>query len=315
MKTSFVYFGSSHFSKHTLQGLLTYNCRPSLIVTQPDKPRGRGLKESETEISLFAKAQGITCLKPLSLKDAQFQEKLKAQQADFFIVADYGQHIPSKVLELPDFFTLCLHPSLLPQYRGAAPIEYVLLSGAERTGVTVFKVNERIDAGDIIMQKPVSISACDDYCSLSEKLSKVGADVLVQALKAITSGHYALKPQDESKATITHKLTKADGRLLWQQSADEICNRIRATLGWPSAFTYYKGESVQILNAKVIAGSVDVPAGTVIKVAKEGIDVAAGKNKVRITFLKPQGKKEMSAWAFVCGRHLAPGEKFFSEPR
>lgn len=314
----YVYFGSSEFSAIILEGLYKRNYNPLLVVTKPDKPKGRGLHVAPTLVSCLAAEWGLQCFKPYSLADKQVRDALDKTNADFFIVADYGNIIPASVFNLPRFFSICVHPSLLPRYRGAAPIEYALLNGDSRTGVTIFKINEHVDAGDILLQKDLLIEKNDDYHSLRKKLALQGVDLLLEAIKLVLRGAHSLRPQDEKTVSHTRRLTKEDGRISWQQTAEAIYNRIRATVGWPSGYTYYKGKQIQILAAEVLGqpliSSGGVAVGTIVNIDKNGITVMTGRGLLKITRLKPQGKKEMSAWAFVCGYRVKAGE-IFSEER
>jgi len=306
----FIYFGSSQFSKVALEELCLNGYRPVLVVSKPDKPKGRGLRLLPTEVSQLAKDKKIPFIKPLSLKKGEIKGILSKEQVDFFIVADYGEIIPKDLLALPLGFALCIHPSLLPCYRGSAPIEETVINGDEKSGVTIFKMNERVDSGDIILQKTVNVSYEDDFFSLSDKLAKEGAVLLIEAIKRIENKDYFLSPQDEKLATVTFKLKKEDGRISWKSSANDIRNLIRATLGWPSAYTFYQGMMIKILAADVIDQEVNNSPGVIINVDKEGIYVAAGKGVLKIKKLKPQGKSEMDAWSFSCGYRIKKGEAF-----
>ena len=308
----FIYFGSSQFSKVVLEGLCLNKYKPVLIVSKPDMPKGRGLRLSPTNVSQFAKDKKIPFIKPLSLKKSEIKGILNKERADFFIVADYGEIISEDLLALPSGFTLCVHPSLLPRYRGAAPIEETLMNGDRKSGVTIFKMSERVDAGDLILQKAVIINYDDDFLSLSQKLAKEGALLLIEAIKKIEDKEYFLKPQDERLATVTSKLKKEDGRIPWENSAQDIRNLIRATLGWPSAYTFYQGKVIKILAVDIIDQEVSNSPGVIIDIDKEGIYVATGKGVLKIKKLKPQGKSIMDAWSFVCGHKVESNESFFS---
>ena len=308
----FIYFGSSQFSKIALEELCLNGYNPALIVSKPDKPKGRGLRLSPTKVSQFAKDKKIPFIKPSSLKKGEVKVILNKEQANFFVVADYGEIIPSDLLTLPSGFPLCIHPSLLPRYRGAAPIEETLMNGDKKSGVTIFKMNERVDAGDIILQKALTVGYDDDFFSLSEKLAKAGADVLIEAIKKIENNDYSLNPQDEKLATLTSKLKKEDGRISWENSAQNIRNLIRATLGWPSVYTFYQGMMIKILAADIADQETSNPPGVIVDTDKTGIYVATGKGVLKIKRLKPQGKSEMDAWSFVCGHQLKKNESLFS---
>ena len=308
----FIYFGSSQFSKVALEELCLNRYEPTLIVSKTDKPKGRGLKLSPTEVSQFARVKKIPFIKPSSLKKGEVKGILSKEQANFFVVADYGEIIPKGLLALPLDFALCIHPSLLPRYRGPAPIEETLMNGENKSGVTIFKMNERVDAGDIILQKAITVSYDDDFFSLSERLAKEGASLLIETIKRIENKDYSLNPQDEKLATLTSKLKKGDGIISWRDSAQKIRNLIRATLGWPSAYTFYQGMLIKVVAAEVTDQAANNSPGVIINTDKQGIYVATGEGVLKIKRLKPQGKSEMDAWPFVCGHRLKSNESFFS---
>ena len=306
----YVYFGSSEFSKTVLEFLCDKGYKPSLIVSKPDKPKGRGLHFSPTEVSSFAQCKKISLIKPQNLKSNQIEEDLTREGAVFFMVADYGQIIPDNVLNIPEHFSLCVHPSLLPNYRGAAPIEYAIMNGEVETGVTIFKINSRVDAGDILLQKKVKINPKDDFFSLSERLAKEGAGLLIKTIDNIVKQKYTLIPQNENSATLTSKLKKEDGRISWRKYPKQIRDLVRATVGWPSAYTHYKDITLKILDCEVIDEDSEQAPGVVVDVSKKGIDVIARSGVLRLRKVKPQGKKEMDAWSFVCGHRIKIGDKF-----
>ncbi len=309
----FIYFGSSWFSQIILRELYAQGYVPALIVSKPDKPKGRGLKLLPTEVSQFAQDKNIHLIKPVSLNGSDVGRTLSKERADFFIVADYGEIIPKNLLVIPKIFPLCFHPSLLPRYRGPAPIEAVLMNGEKKSGVTVFKMNQKVDAGDIISQKELTVGYEDDFFSLSQRLARKGALLLIETVDRIKAKDYFLTPQDENLATLTYKLNKESGRILWSNKAQDIRNLIRATVDWPSAYTYYRGATVKILVADIVDREASFLPGTIIDIDKEGIQVAAGKGALKIKKLKPQGKSEMSAWSFVCGYRVKAGELFSSD--
>jgi len=308
----FIYFGSSQFSKDILMGLYLKGYEPCLVVSKPDMPKGRHLHLEPTKVSSFAHNSKIPLIRPKSLKDRTVKQDLKEEEAQLFIVADYGEIIPESILKMPKIFSVCVHPSLLPLYRGASPIEAALRDGRNETGVTIFKINREVDAGDIILQKNVPIYYEDDFFSLRKRLAKEGVSSLVEAIKKILASNYTLTLQDSSKASLTHKLTKEDGLISWDSPAEQIRNLIRATLGWPSAYTYYKGQMIKILSGEVIEESFEAAPGMILSTGKEGIAVATAKGILRIRKLKPEGKPEMDAWSFVCGHKIGIGAKLTS---
>jgi methionyl-tRNA formyltransferase len=254
--------------------------------------------------------KNIPLLKPISLNDENVKEKLQKENADFFFIADYGRILPACLLSLPQVFALGVHPSLLPEYRGPAPINWVIINGECETGITVFRINERVDAGEIILQRKVDINENDNINSLTRKLAKNATLVLIEAIERIREKHYSLIPQDGNLASFAKKLKKEDGEINWNLSAVHIKNLVRGTLGWPSAYTYYKSRTIQILDAEAINEDDGNGPSTIVKIDHEGIYVATKKGVLKIKKIKPQGKKEMDAWSFVCGHKIRTGEKF-----
>ena len=308
----FVYFGSSEYSNGVLKYLYDHGYKPSLIVSKPDSSKGRGLKLLPTEVSLFAVEKNIPLVRPGSLKDKIIENQLLEEKADFFLVADYGIIIPSYILDIPKRHSLCVHPSLLPRYRGPSPIEYSLKNGDTITGVTIFEINKLVDAGDIISQKQVSIGPEENYLMLRQRLAEQGAILLVDTLKNINRKEYSLTYQDEKLVTMTYKFKKEDGKVNWNSSAREINNLIRATRGWPSAYTYYKDKRIKILFAQIVDEKSTAFPGTIINVNKKGIETATADGILLIKKVKPEGKGDMDAWSFVCGHRVKEGDKFSS---
>ncbi len=297
-----------------LEALFEHKLVPRLVVSKPDRPLGRGLHLSPMAVSIFAARHKIPLIKPESLKSESVRADLTRAEADLFIVADYGRIIPSAILAIPKILPLCLHPSFLPFYRGPAPIEYVLLNGDKETGVTVFKVSAKVDAGDLILRRKVAIDYQDDFFTLSRKLAAEGVRLLVEAIAKIEAKNYKLVPQDDSLATYTAKITKADGKIVWGNPAEKLRNLIRATPGWPSAYTYYRRRMVKILSAEVNAEKAEARPGTILAVRKEGISVATSQGILVVKRLKPEGKKEMDSWSFASGYKIKARDRFLSAP-
>lgn len=306
----FVYFGSGKFSRIVLENLYLKDVIPALVVTSPDKPKGWGLKFTATEVSSFAREKKIPFLQPVSLNDSRLLPALDIQGGDFFVAADYGKIIPLPLISLPRKMFLGVHPSLLPFYRGAAPISRAIMKGEKITGLTIFKINDKVDAGEIILQKEINIDEYDDVFSLTVRLGNLGAAALVEAAENILSGRYDLLSQDEQRCSFAPKFKKEDGRINWSLSAEALRNLIRAILDWPGAYTYYKGKTIKILEAQAVAADAPGEPASIIKIDKQGIYIAAGRGILKITKVKPQDKKEMSAYAFVCGYRVQAGDKF-----
>jgi len=306
----FIYFGSSYFSQVLLNALCVHKLKPLLIVSQPDKPKGRGLRFHPTKVSIFAEQNKIRLIKPLFLNDQDVHETLLNANADFLVVADYGKIIPSSLLELPGIFPLCVHPSLLPAYRGPTPIENAILYGDKETGVTIFKINEMVDAGSIILQEKIAINSQDDFFSLREKLLQVSASALIRTMIKINNNDYCLLPQDEQLSTKTCKFCKQDGKINWDKPAGELLNLIRAFSNWPIAYTYYHGIKVQLLAADLQKDIYNQKCGQIVQINKQGIMVVASEGLLLIKEVRPEGKGKMDAYSFSCGYRVKEGDYF-----
>lgn len=305
-----IYFGSSKFSLVILENLCLCGFNPKLVVSQPDKPKGRGLKPYPTEISLFTKKANIPVITPLLLKTSEIREKLSSQSPDLIIIADYGKILPASLLSIPRIASIGVHPSLLPLYRGPAPINWALLNGDKETGVTIFKMNEGLDTGDIILQKKIAIADNDNSYTLAEKLAYEGAKLLIEALNMLKKGSWAPIAQNETFSSFAPKLQKKDGKIKWQDNATDIHNKIRGTSGWPSAYTSYKGKTIKIVEAEVLLASTKTEPSTIEEIRKDGIYVSTGNGILKIKRIKPEGKREMDAYSFMLGHRLKAGDKF-----
>jgi len=268
------------------------------------------LKVYPTLVSAFAQEKGLTLLRPASLKTNEILETLEKEQADFFIVADYGKILPPQILTIPKVLPLAIHPSILPRYRGPAPINWALINGDKETGISIFKINEQVDEGDIILQKNMAITETDDVLSLTTRLAIDGAACAMEVMEKIKNNNYALIRQNQSSASYDRKLKKEDGRIDWNLPSLKIVNLVHGTSGWPSAYTRYRGKIIKILEAETSAMETDNPAASIVKIDSGGIYVAAEKSAVKIKKVKLEGKNEMSAWAFSRGHRISVGEKF-----
>ncbi|MFH1888797.1 MAG: methionyl-tRNA formyltransferase [Candidatus Omnitrophota bacterium] len=235
-----VFFGSSNFAVPALKALFSRGYNVSCVVTQPDREKGRGLRSAGTAVKIIASESGARIYQPQNINTRDAVEFLKGLKPDLFVVIAYGQILSSSVLDIPGIFSINLHASLLPKYRGAAPVNWAVIKGEKITGVSVMKMVEKMDAGAVIQQKETSISDDDTAVTLEERLSEMAAQLLLDTLTSIESNNYNLTPQDESRVTFAPKLKKEDGRIKWDKAASDIHNLIRGCMGWPGAFTYYK---------------------------------------------------------------------------
>ncbi|MCS7299725.1 MAG: methionyl-tRNA formyltransferase [Spirochaetia bacterium] len=302
------YFGSGEFSRMTLEEIVKFvgSSLITLVITKSDKEKGRGRKLQPTPVKEFAIEKGIEVWDSEDIKSEGFINYLRSKGFDLFIVCDYGKIIPKSVFEIPRFRSIGVHPSLLPKYRGASPIHYALLNLDEITGTTIFYLNERMDAGDILIQKEISVDEDDNYTSLSKKLAILSAEAVVEFIE-----NPDVKPrqQDESKATYTRMITKEDGRIDWAKEARYILGQVRAFVEWPKAYTFYKGKIIKILKARCLDEDRDGVIGGIVGI-KGGIQVKTGKGILEIQQVLPESSKPMDAMSFVNGYRLKVGDTF-----
>jgi len=298
---SIVFFGTPDFAVPSLKALIKAKEDIALVVTQPDKFKGRGHVLSYPPIKELALSEGIKISQPHSINNEAFCRELYNISPEFIVVVAYGKILPKKVLSIPLKGSLNVHASLLPKYRGAAPIQWALINGDTVTGVTTILMDEGLDTGNILLQKSVFIDETDNSETLSKKLSTLGAETLIETIYGLRLGSIVGIPQPED-ASYAPQLRKNDGRIKWHQKASELCNFVRAMFPWPSAYTYLNNERIKLLKVKSQQGE-GIPG--VIKKATEGeLIVGTGEGLLKIEELQPEGKKIMTASAFLQGRKL-----------
>ena len=248
-----VFFGTPEFAVPSLQALLAGSDAVVGVVCQPDKPAGRGQQMSAPPVKQAALRAGVPLLQPEKVRTVQFFDAVRAWTPDLIVVAAYGRILPPPLLELPQHGCINVHGSLLPKYRGAAPIQWAILVGETTTGVTIMQMNERMDAGDILLQRETAIGADDTYGALQSRLAELGATALMDAIDQLHNGTLARCPQDESRVTLAPLLTKADGRIDWTHPATAIARQVRAFDPWPSAFTDLGGKRLKLHGARAVA--------------------------------------------------------------
>lgn len=303
-----VFFGSASIGFPSLDALLADSQNEIVaVVTQPDRPAGRKRRLTACPVKIHAQEKRLPVLSPETIGDAV--EELQALNADLFVVVAYGQYIPKKVLDLPAKGSINLHPSLLPKYRGASPIQWALANGDRTTGVTILYVSEKMDSGDIILQKELPIDSDDNALTLEPKLAEEGARLMVQAVGQIAGGTAPRIPQDNDAASEVRKLTKDDGRIDWTQSAETIHNRIRAFIAWPGCFCELPDGG----RLKILRTAVEEDAGTpgdVLEISETGPLIACGTQALRLLEVQPAGKRTMDAAAWLRGYSLETGQQF-----
>lgn len=306
-----VFMGSGSFACPVLRSLLDHSKHQVVaVIAQPDRPAGRHLQTKACPVKALAHQRGLVPLTPNNASSPEFVADLAKLAPDIIVVTDYGQFLKPNLLAVPALGAINIHPSLLPKYRGAAPIHWAIANGETETGVTVLYVTEKMDAGDIILQERVPILDDATTQTLEPLLAEVGANLLLRALDDIQHGRAQPTPQDERLATYAPKLKKEDGRIDWNMTAASIANRIRAFQPWPSTFCEApagSGRMMKVLKAKIESAS--GPPGVVIDVKDSGPLIACGSGSLRLLEVQPEGKKAMSGSAFLCGHRLEKGSR------
>ena len=304
-----VFFGTPQFAVPTLQNLIENRYSILAVVTQPDRPKGRHLKIVPSPVKELAQKNRIKVLQPHIVGEMGFLEEIASLNADLFVVISYGKILPSSLLKIPRLYSLNVHASLLPKYRGASPIPNALLNQETQTGVTIMRITEQLDAGDILLQRSVSIDPQDDGVTLSEKLSHAGAELMIHALRVTESGKAVFHPQDENQATYTKRLKKEDGIIDWSRSSREIEALIRALVPWPSAYTFYQGKRLQLWKVLAKQRACYGRYGQVLKVSEtEGIEVSTREGVLALLELQPESRRRMRAIEFASGYQLRAGD-------
>lgn len=306
-----IFLGTPELAAASLAALLR---EPAFHVlsaaTQPDRPKGRDLKLQPSPVKQLALTAGLPVLQPEKARDEKFITELRALAPDLIAVAAFGQILPKAILELPRFGCLNVHTSLLPKYRGAAPIQWAILNGDAETGVTIMKMDVGLDTGAILTQRTTPIRDEDNAATLHDRLAQIGAELLVQTIPDYIAGKIPPQPQDAAQATHVGKIKKEDGRIDWQQSARAIWNRIRAFTPWPGAFTFLSGQPqpqlLKIWGAEMVS-QLGAP-GQILQVEKSGIIVGCGQDALRVTALQREGGRRMSAADFLAGHPLKAGQ-------
>jgi len=302
-----IFFGSSEFAVPVLEALKAEE-GILLVVTQPDRKKGRALKVSPTPVKLVADKLGIEVFQPAGVNAPDSVGYLKKFDADMFVVVSFGQILSGELLSLPRLYALNVHASLLPKYRGASPINRAIAKGEKETGVTIIKMNEKMDEGDIAQKVPVAIESSDDAIMLSRKLAEKGALLLLKAIDLIKSKKIEFTAQDNNLATYAPKLKKEDGLINWALSAVEINNMVRAFVPWPGCFTHWDKKVIKVWKVKPVkdVSSSGAKPGSIAEAGKAGIIVNTGKGAIAIEELQPEGKRRMKVEEFMAGHKSLP---------
>jgi len=304
-----VFFGTPEFAVPTLDRILTSRHGVVGVVTQPDRPRGRGHKTTDSPVKARALDGGLPVLQPVTLKDPQALAALAGLRADIGVVAAYGKILSEAVLAIPSFGMINVHASLLPRHRGAAPVHRAIIAGDRETGITIMRIVKALDAGPMLgmVRRPIGNDETSD--EVERALAALGADLLVNTLDQLSAGAVEEVPQDDGQATYAHRLTKDDGIVDWSRSAPEIHNLVRGLHPWPHAYTFH--DTGRLILHRSVANMVqsDASPGTVVAAHGDALHVATGIGTLQITQLQSEGKRIMSAREFLAGSSLRVGHR------
>lgn len=303
-----VFMGTPDFAVPSLTALQGSYHHILAVVTQPDRPKGRGYNLTPPPVKVWAQKFGLEVLQPVSMKDGNFLACLRSLAPDLIVTAAYGRILPKEVLFLPLKGSINVHASLLPAYRGAAPIHRAIINGEQRTGVTIMYMNEEMDKGDIIKQAVVSINPEDTAGSLHDRLARIGAELLLEVLDLIACGRAPRYPQDEAKASYAPPLRPGEGKIKWDEPAERLFNLIRGMTPWPGAYTFYRGKRLKVWKAQPLDASYKASPGEVYMVSDEGIAVGTSEGLLLLKEVQPAGKRKMTVNAFIKGYPISEGE-------
>lgn len=309
-----VFFGTPQFAVPTLDAILDSSHRVVGVVTQPDRPRGRGQKETDAPVKARAKAAGLPLLQPATLKDPAVVERLAALGADIGVVAAYGKILTEAVLAVPPLGMVNVHASLLPKYRGAAPVHRAVMAGETHTGVTIMRVVKALDAGAMlaVVEQPIGTDDTSDRVELA--LAQSGARLLVDTLDRLAAGPIEEVPQDDARATYAHRLSKDDGIVDWTRSAVSIHDQIRGLYPWPHAFSFVDGKRLILLRSSVLAETATALPGTIVMAHGDDLRVATGDGILCLTEVQAEGRRPGRTREFLAGHRLTAGARFTATP-
>ncbi len=304
-----VFMGTPQFAVPSLKSLINSGWKVEAVVTQPDRPRGRGHRVSFSPVKEAALEAGLEVLQPEKVSEESFIRKLKEINPDAVVVVAFGQLIPPAVLQLPRFGCINVHASLLPRYRGASPIQQAIIDGCTVTGVTTMLLDEGWDTGDILLQREVPIAPEDTAGSLERKLAEVGAELLCETLDRLAKGDLQPTPQDDAQATYAYRLTKTAGKISWQVGARQIADLVRGVNPWPGAYTYHRDQLLKVWEAAALEEEVhDALPGAVLRIAEEGMVIACGVGAVLLKVVQPPNRPRMRGRDYANGYRVEPGE-------
>lgn len=304
-----VYMGTPDFAVEPLEAIIKAGYEVAAVVTQPDKQKGRGKEVKMTPVKECALRHGIPVFQPVKIKEPEAVAELEKYQADLFVVAAFGQLLSEEILNMPEYGCINIHASLLPAYRGAAPIQWAVLNGEKESGVTIMQMDKGLDTGDMLLKRSVELSPKETGDSLHDKLMHLGAELIVEALSKLEKGELVPEKQKDELSSYAKKLTKAMGQIDWSKDAVSLERWIRGLNSWPSAYTFFGGKTLKIWEARVAEenGAQKAEPGQVVSVSREGFTVACGRGALQILSLQLEGKKRVLTREFLLGYQVEPG--------
>ncbi len=306
-----IFMGTPEFSVGALESIIQAGHQVLLVVTQPDKPKGRGKEMQMTPVKECALKHDIPVFQPIKIKTPEAVDKLREYDADVFVVAAFGQFLSEDILNMPKYGCINIHASLLPRYRGAGPIQRVILNGEKETGITIMQMDKGIDTGDMLLQSRIKIDEKETGDSLHDKLAAEGARLIVEALPKIETGELTVVKQNDEDSCYAKMLQKSMGRIDWSMGAEDIERMVRAFNSWPGTYTSYNGKTLKIWESDVCekkSVEKNVASGTIIAVENDAVYVKTGDKDLKITKLQLEGKKRMAVKDFLLGCKMKVGE-------
>lgn len=305
-----VFMGTPDFAVGALEAIVQAGHEVAAVVTQPDKPKGRGKAMAFPPVKEKALEHHIPVYQPVKVREEGFLAELKKINPDVIVVVAFGQILPESILTLPKYGCINVHASLLPKYRGAAPIQWAVINGEKETGITTMYMAKGLDTGDMIDKTVIEVAPKETGESLHDKLSAAGGELILKTLASLEEGTVKRIPQDDAQSSYAGMLTKDLGEIDWKKDAASIERLIRGLNSWPSAYTFWNGKTLKIWDADVVESNVDVPAGTVTAVEKNHILVQTGEGQLKLNEVQLQGKKRMTVQAFLLGNMVEKGSVY-----
>lgn len=304
-----VFMGTPEFAVPSLEMLVREGYEVVAVITQPDKPKGRGNKLTAPPVKEYALSKGIRVIQPEKVRTPEFEGLLKEIGPDLFVTVAYGRILPKNILAVPSHGCINVHGSMLPKYRGAAPLHWAIINGEQLTGITTMYTDEGMDTGDMLLKKSIEIDPNMTVGELHDPMSLLGAEVLKETILKLKMGTLKRTPQPNAEATYAPIMGKDVGLISWLKTSGEIHNLVRGTNPWPGAYTFYKGERMRVWKTELIYGA-DCLAnpGTILAVSKDGISVSTGKGLVRIVEIQFDSSRKMTVEGYICGHRIDEGE-------